>query len=126
MQLVWENVYFAHQTSQFLALLFILLYFLWGELLRRARKARGWSAERAVEELNNTGGRNIDVRTYLSWERGERQPRPLNQLALKRIYPENNSSPKDFVIEDFVIGPAPLDYLTQRPGRAGRQLVEAW
>ncbi|HLZ62954.1 MAG TPA: helix-turn-helix transcriptional regulator [Ktedonosporobacter sp.] len=76
---MWDGISILHPPNQILALLFILLYLIWIEL-RRAREARGWTAEEAAERLG------VDVRTYLGWERGECQPRPLNRLALQRTY----------------------------------------
>jgi transcriptional regulator with XRE-family HTH domain len=78
---MWESTYLIHQTNQILALLLLLLYLHWTEL-RKARGARRWTAEEAAEQVG------VDIRTYLGWERGECQPRPLNQLALRRTFSE--------------------------------------
>ena len=78
---MWDGIYLLHLANPILALLFILLYLIWIEL-RRAREARGWTAEEAAECFG------VDVRTYLGWERGEHQPQPLNRLALHRTFLE--------------------------------------
>ena len=76
---MWDGIYLLHPTSPILALLLALLYLIWIEL-RRAREARGWTAEEAAERLG------VDSRTYSSWERGEHEPRALNRLALARTF----------------------------------------
>ena len=102
---MWESASFIHLANQLLALLFILLYLIWIEL-RRAREARGWTAEEAADRVG------VDVRTYLGWERGEREPRPLNQLTLQRTYPELVYNPIS-ELEDKRINQA-LDDLARR------------
>ena len=62
------------------ALLLLECYLAFWVELRRAREIQGHTAEEAAELLN------VDVRTFLSWERGEHQPRALNRLAIERTY----------------------------------------
>jgi transcriptional regulator with XRE-family HTH domain len=90
---MWESTHFLYLTNQLLALLLVLLYLAWREL-RKARTARRWTAEEAAEHVG------VDVRTYLGWERNERLPRPLNQLALQRAFPELN--PADEPVEEII------------------------
>src|SRR5579859_7510132 len=85
---MWDGISILHPPNQILALLFILLYLIWIEL-RRAREARGWTAEEAADQVG------VDARTYSGWERGEHEPRALNRLTLARTFPELNKDHKD-------------------------------
>ena len=80
-----EIISLAYPGNLLPTLLLFLFYILWIEL-RRARERRDWTAEEAAEHIG------IDVRTYLGWERGEHQPRPMNKFALQRTYPELDPS----------------------------------
>jgi transcriptional regulator with XRE-family HTH domain len=62
-----------------LATLFTLLFALWQEL-RNARRARGWTIEKAAEIVG------VDTSTYHRWELGYQRPHPVNLLRLSQVF----------------------------------------
>src|SRR5579859_1168623 len=62
-------------------LAFVLRYYFRVNIrLRAARQARGWSIERAAEEVG------VDTSTYHRWELGKQQPHPNNIYMLQNTF----------------------------------------